>query len=91
MINGAMSRGELKEGDLIIEATAGNTGVGLAHICRVQNLRCIFVCPSHVSEEKIQELYMLGAENVVIVDDKYPPSHPKFYEKVNHNSLFIFG
>merc|ERR1712137_709264 len=53
MVNAALKSGQLKEGGLVVEATAGNTGVGLAHVCRAKGLRCIFICPDHVSDEKV--------------------------------------
>ena len=81
MINAALESGELKEGGLIIEATAGNTGVGIAHVCRSKNLRCIFVCPVHVSDEKIEQLMLLGAEQVIRVEI-LPPSDPGNYQNV---------
>lgn len=81
MIRAAIEKGDLKEGGLIIEATAGNTGVGIAHVCRSMKLRCIFVCPVHVSDEKIEQLMLLGAEKVVRVE-VLPPSDPGNYQNV---------
>ena len=83
MITAALESGKVKEGGIIVEATSGNTGVGLAHICKAKNLRCIFVCPDHVSEEKVQQLKLLGAERVLVVP-RVAPSHPDFYQKVFH-------
>src|SRR5687767_13733822 len=53
MINEAERRGWLRPGGTIIEATAGNTGVGLAMAAAVKGYRCIFVLPDKMSREKI--------------------------------------
>src|SRR5262249_49752439 len=53
MINEAERRGWLRPGGTIIEATAGNTGVGLALAGAVKGYRCIFVLPDKMSQEKI--------------------------------------
>ena len=82
MVNAALASGKLTApGGLIIEATAGNTGVGLAHVCRAKGLRCQFVCPDHVSDEKVAHLKLLGAEDVVRVP-RLPPSDPNNYQQL---------
>ena len=81
MLEAALAKGDIKEGGLVIEATSGNTGVGLAHVCRAKHLRCIFVCPTHVSEEKVKQLMLLGAEKVVRVE-RLPTSDPGNYQNV---------
>src|SRR5262245_40866752 len=53
MIQDAERRGLLRQGGTIIEATAGNTGVGLAMVAAVKSYRCIFVLPDKMSQEKI--------------------------------------
>src|SRR6516162_1678356 len=53
MISEAERRGLLRPGGTIIEATAGNTGVGLAMVAAVKGYRCIFVLPDKMSAEKI--------------------------------------
>src|SRR6188474_3346369 len=53
MVADAERRGWLRPGGTIIEATAGNTGVGLAMIAAVKGYRCIFVMPDKMSAEKI--------------------------------------
>src|SRR5215475_12756760 len=65
MIAEAERRGWLRPGGTIIEATAGNTGVGLAMVAAVKGYRCIFVLPDKMSAEKIQLLKAYGAEVVV--------------------------
>ncbi len=65
MIEGAERDGRLKPGGVIIEATAGNTGVGLAQAAAVKGYRCLFVLPDKMSREKIDLLRAYGAETVV--------------------------
>ncbi|MCI0361835.1 MAG: pyridoxal-phosphate dependent enzyme, partial [Planctomycetaceae bacterium] len=68
-------------GGTIIEATAGNTGVGLAMIAAVKAYRCIFVLPDKMSAEKIRLLKAFGAE-VVITPTALPPDSPDSYNGV---------
>ena len=65
MIEEAEKEGLLKPGGVIIEATAGNTGVGLALVAAVKGYRCIFVLPDKMSEDKISLLRAYGAEVVI--------------------------
>jgi cystathionine beta-synthase len=78
MIEDAESRGLLKPGGTIIEATAGNTGVGLALAAAVKGYRCIFVLPDKMSEEKISLLRAYGAE-IVVTPTAVPPDSPESY------------
>lgn len=64
MIQDAVKRGVLKPGDTIIEATAGNTGLGIAFAALNQGYRLIFVVPEKFSQEKQILLKALGAEIV---------------------------
>src|SRR5437870_9140807 len=72
----AERRGWLRPGGTIIEATAGNTGVGLAMVAAVKGYRCIFVLPDKMSGEKIRLLKAYGAE-VVITPTNVPPDSPE--------------
>jgi cystathionine beta-synthase len=78
MIAEAEQRGWLRPGGTIIEATAGNTGVGLAMVAAVKGYRCIFVLPDKMSQEKILLLKAYGAE-VVITQTNVPPDSPESY------------
>jgi cystathionine beta-synthase len=71
----------LRPGGTIIEATAGNTGVGLAMVAAVKGYRCIFVLPDKMSGEKISLLKAYGAE-VVITPTNVPPDAPESYNGV---------
>jgi cystathionine beta-synthase len=81
MVAEAERRGWLRPGGTIIEATAGNTGVGLAMIAAVKGYRCIFVLPDKMSGEKIRLLKAYGAE-VVITPTAVPPDSPESYNGV---------
>jgi cystathionine beta-synthase len=81
MIAEAEKRGWLRAGGTIIEATAGNTGVGLALVAAVKGYRCIFVLPDKMSSEKISLLKAYGAE-VVITRTDVPPDSPESYNGV---------
>ncbi len=62
IITQAEQRGELHPGGTVVEGTAGNTGIGLAHICNARGYRCIIVIPETQSQEKLDLLRALGAE-----------------------------
>src|SRR5437588_2484639 len=81
MITEAERRGWLRPGGTIIEATAGNTGVGLALVAAVKGYRCIFVLPDKMSAEKIALLKAYGAE-VVITPTSVAPDAPESYNGV---------
>lgn len=62
IIQDAENQGLLKPGGTVVEGTAGNTGIGLAHICNAKGYRCLIVIPETQSQEKIDLLRTLGAE-----------------------------
>ncbi len=79
MLEAAERAGIIKPGaSVIIEATAGNTGVGLAIAAAVKGYRCIFVLPDKMSREKIDLLRAYGAETVIVRTD-VPPDSPDSY------------
>lgn len=65
MINDAEEKGILKPGGTIVEATSGNTGIGLALVAAVRGYKCIFVMTDKVSVEKRRYLKALGADVVI--------------------------
>ena len=81
MVEAAEKAGLLQAGGTIIEATAGNTGVGLALIAAVKKYRCIFVMPDKMSQDKINLLKAYGAE-VVVTPTSVPPDSPESYNGV---------
>ncbi len=80
MVLRAEERGELSPGGIVVEGTAGNTGIGLAHVCNARGYRCVIVMPNNQSPEKVQLLETLGAEvhQIPVV----PYSNPNQYQKV---------
>ncbi|MDJ1179984.1 cysteine synthase A [Roseofilum sp. BLCC_M91] len=62
IIEDAEKQGLLKPGGTVVEGTAGNTGIGLAHICNAKGYRCKIIIPETQSQEKIEALRTLGAE-----------------------------
>jgi cystathionine beta-synthase len=81
MILDAGDKGILQPGGTIIEATSGNTGIGLAITAAVKGYKCIFVVTSKVSDEKINYLKALGAE-VIVVSNLAEPEDPEYYVNV---------
>lgn len=61
-IEAAERSGALKPGGTVVEGTAGNTGIGLAHICAAKGYKCVIFMPNTQSKEKMDTLRMLGAE-----------------------------
>jgi len=81
IIEDAEKRGALKPGGTIVEATSGNTGVGLAIAAAARGYRCIFVMPDKMSQEKIQLLRAFGAR-VVVTPTAVEPDDPRSYYSV---------
>ncbi len=79
IIRKAEKSGLLKPGGTIVEATSGNTGVGLAIASAVRGYKCIFVMPDKMSDEKIQGLRAFGAKVVVTPTNVYPEDPRSYY------------
>src|SRR5215211_3402028 len=82
MIEDAERRGLLKPGGTIVEATSGNTGVGLAIAAAIKGYKTIFVMPDKMSDEKIRLLRAFGAR-VVITPTAVEPDDPRSYYSVS--------
>ncbi len=80
IVNDAEARGELKPGTTLVEATAGNTGVGLALVAAVRGYKLACVMPEKMCTDKRAALAALGAE--VIVTANTPPSDPRNFRRV---------
>ena len=78
MIEAAEREGILKPGGTVVEATSGNTGIGLALACAVKGYKCIFVMTDKASVEKSRYLKALGAD-VVITPVSAKPGTPNHY------------
>jgi cystathionine beta-synthase len=81
IIEQAEARGELKPGGTIVEATSGNTGVGLAIAAALKGYKTVFVMPDKMSNEKILLLRAYGAK-VVITPTAVGPEDPRSYYEV---------
>jgi cystathionine beta-synthase len=81
IIDEAERSGRLKPGGTVVEATSGNTGVGLAIVCALRGYKAVFVMPDKMSQEKIQLLRAFGAR-VVIAPTAVAPEDPRSYYKV---------
>lgn len=82
IIEDAERSGKLKPGGTIVEATSGNTGVGLAIAAAIKGYKTIFVMPDKMSDEKIRTLRAYGAR-VVITPTNVEPEDPRSYYSVS--------
>lgn len=78
IIDEAEKSGQLRPGGTIVEATSGNTGMGLALVAATRGYRCVFVMPDKMSVEKIRALRAFGAE-VVLCPTAVAPEDPRSY------------
>lgn len=81
IIEDAEKKGLLKPGGTVVEGTAGNTGIGLTHICNAKGYRCVIIIPETQSKEKIDLLRTLGAD--VRTVPAVPYRDPNNYVKVS--------
>ena len=79
MVEAAERSGELPPGGAIVEATAGNTGLGLALVAALKGYRLILVIPDKMSREKISHLRAFGAE-IRLTRSDVSAGHPDFYQ-----------
>ena len=79
MIEAAEREGKLEKGGLIVEATAGNTGLGLALVAVQKGYRVLLVVPDKMSQEKIFHLRAMGAE-IVLTRSDVTKGHPDYYQ-----------
>lgn len=82
MIEAAEKEGRLKPGGTIVEATSGNTGVGLAIAASLKGYKCVFVMPDKMSLEKVRLLRAFGAR-VVVTPTAVEPADPRSYYSVS--------
>jgi cystathionine beta-synthase len=79
MIEAAEREGKISPGGLLVEATAGNTGLGLALVAALKGYRLLIVVPDKMSQEKIFHLKAMGAE-VVLTRSDVGKGHPEYYQ-----------
>jgi cysteine synthase len=84
IVEDAERRGWLKSGGTVVEGTAGNTGIGLAHICNAKGYKCLLIIPDTQSPEKIDLMRTLGAEvkTVPAVPYKDPNNYVKLSGRI---------
>jgi cysteine synthase A len=80
LVEDAERRGALTHGGTVVEGTAGNTGIGLAHVCLARGYRCVIVMPDNQSPEKYALIRTLGAELEVV--KAVPYSDPNHFQRV---------
>jgi cystathionine beta-synthase len=79
MIEAAEREGKIRPGSTLVEATAGNTGLGLALVAAQKGYRLVLVIPDKMSREKVAHLRALGAE-VVLTRSDVGKGHPQYYQ-----------
>ena len=79
MVEAAELAGKLQPGDTIVEATAGNTGIGLALVAAIKGYRLVLVIPDKMSSEKIAHARALGAD-IRLTRSDVTPGHPAYYQ-----------
>lgn len=79
MIEAAEADGRLKPGGVVVEATAGNTGLGLALVARIKGYRVVLVVPDKMAIEKVLHLKALGAE-IHLTRSDVGKGHPEYYQ-----------
>lgn len=94
MIREAEKDGSLRPGDTIVEGTAGNTGIGIAHICNARGYDCVIYMPDNQSREKVEILQTLGAEVRVVptvpyANDMNYQKQAERYAQTRDNALWV--
>jgi cystathionine beta-synthase len=79
MIEQAEADGVLRPGGTVVEATAGNTGIGLALVARIKGYRVVLVVPDKMAAEKVLHLKALGAE-IYLTRSDVGKGHPEYYQ-----------
>lgn len=90
MIEGAEKRGELKAGGTVVEATSGNTGIGLTYIALQKGYNAVLVMPENMSDERKKLLRHLGAEVVLTPKEEgMAGAHAKADEIARERGAFV--
>ena len=90
MIEGAEKRGELKAGGTVVEATSGNTGIGLTYIALQKGYKAVLVMPENMSDERKKLLRHLGAEVVLTPKEEgMAGAHAKADEIARERGAFV--
>jgi cystathionine beta-synthase len=81
MIQAAERDGHIKPGGTLVEATAGNTGLGLALVAAQKGYRLILVLPDKMAQEKVLHLRAMGSETIITRSD-VGKGHPEYYQDI---------
>jgi cysteine synthase A len=83
IISAYADAGQIQPGDMIVEGTGGNTGVGMALVAAAKGYKCYFTMPNHVSNEKVEMMKSFGAE--VEICPVVPFTDPRhYYQRAKH-------
>lgn len=93
IVKDAERKGLIKPGGTIVEGTAGNTGIGLAHMCRARGYQCVIYMPNTQAPSKIEMLRLLGAEvypvpAVPLLDPQNYNHQAKRHAESLHNAVW---
>jgi cystathionine beta-synthase len=80
MVTKALREGRVRPGDTLLEASSGNTAMGMAMMAALEGLACVMVVRRQTSKEKLDCLRAMGVE-LVLVDGDLPPEHPESYNR----------
>jgi cysteine synthase A len=94
MIREAEKSGALLPGGTVVEGTAGNTGIGIAHICRARGYSCVIYMPDNQSREKVEILETLGADvhvvpTVAYSDEMNYQKQAQRYAQSRHDAVWV--
>ena len=70
MITRAEARGEIKPGDVLVEATSGNTGIALAMVAAVRGYRMTLIMPDNMSQERLATMRAFGADIILVTKEE---------------------
>ncbi|MGV8813933.1 MAG: cysteine synthase CysM [Gelidibacter sp.] len=89
MISEALTRGEIKKGDTLVEATSGNTGIALAFIAQLLELKMVLIMPENSTEERIKTMRAYGAELILTSADEGIEGSRDLAEQLEHDKGYF--
>tara|TARA_B100000989_G_scaffold96764_1_gene70443 strand:- start:1221 stop:2108 length:888 start_codon:yes stop_codon:yes gene_type:complete len=85
MVSNAESKGVISEGDTIIEATSGNTGIALAMVCAIKGYKLILIMPENMSVERRAAMSAYGADIILVTEDEGMEGARDLAQKMQNN------
>ena len=85
MISNAESKGIISEGDTIIEATSGNTGIALAMVCAIKGYKLILIMPENMSYERRAAMSAYGADIILVTEEEGMEGARDLAQKMQNN------